>query len=281
MKRVTILSLICLFVFSCTTIQQNEEGVAIHRTERDSSKVYEAVKGRIFTVFDFNTDYVTVPMYQQKGRIRHIEMKTSDRSTFSIDSIEYTYTPIRGSGVTFIKSYRQFTGNDDFMDIIEKQTINLQVGIALSKIGANYSSDSVLTHTQTFKESITKELNRIFKDKQLFTFEDINFEVHEPAAIKAILEAKAKSFQEAEAAKAEATKAQSRQLVIEAEQKSRVAEAKADLEVATLQAQERRITTATYSKEYLDFLRITYWGEAKCPAQTVFLYGTQAVDLQK
>ena len=69
----------------CTTIQQNCEGVAIHRTEKDSSKVYEPVSGRMFTFFDWNTDYIEIPMYQQKGSLAHEEVKTSDRSTEKVD----------------------------------------------------------------------------------------------------------------------------------------------------------------------------------------------------
>ncbi len=253
---------------SCTTIPQNEEGVAIHRTERDSSKIYEAVSGRMFTMFDVNIDYITVPMYQQKGNLAHVEVKSSDRATFGVDSIGYAYQPERGHGVSIIKNYRQFTSSDNFLDIVEDQVFEMQLSSIMKQTALKYTADSLLSYTPNFIAEVTEKLNTEFK-KRGFNFQSIKFDLHEPAAIKNILEAKAKSLQEAEAAKAKATEAQSRQIVVEAEQKSRIAEATADLEVAKIEAQKSLVQNKTYTKEYLDYLKIYYWGEANCPPQTV------------
>lgn len=268
------------FAQSCTTIPQNCEGVAIHRTATDSSKVYEKVSGRMFTFFDWNTDYVEIPTYQQKGSLPHVEVKTSDRSTFSIDSISYTYQTERGRGVDIIKNYRQFASNEDFLDLVEDQIFEIEMSSLLKNIGIKYSADSILSHTPTFTQEVTSRLNEVFH-KRGFTFLNIKFDLHEPEAIKAILEAKSKSLQQAEAAKAEATKAQSRQIIVEAEAKSRIAEARADLEVAKIQVEKQKLEIATYTPQYLEYLRITAWGEAGCPPQTVFYNGSNRVDLSK
>jgi len=149
MKKLLGILTIC-FMIACTTIQQNEEGVAIHRTETDSSKVYSSVKGRMFTFFDWNTDYIHIPMYQQKGTISSQEVKTSDRTTFTLDSIIYTYQPNRGHGQQITKQFRQFANNAEFLDMVEDQVFEITLRALMRDLTLKFTSDSLLSHTNNY-----------------------------------------------------------------------------------------------------------------------------------
>jgi regulator of protease activity HflC (stomatin/prohibitin superfamily) len=171
MKKVLVVAILALGLFSCNRPESNYEGVLMTNYGRDGIKSFETVIGAQGFLW-FGSELYQVPMWEQTGDANRVDVITRDGSKFSVDPT-YTYNATRLKGPNIVLKYKNYnvTEPDQFFASIEANILNKRVTDAYREEARKYATaDSLMTNVTSYEDSVTARLKKEFSTK----FFDLN-----------------------------------------------------------------------------------------------------------
>lgn len=223
--------LVAFIATACNRVEPNFEGVLMENYGRDGIKSFSKVTGTQGFLGP-GTELYQVPAFEQKADCDVMKVVTNDGGAFEVDPT-YSYKLIQNEGkfVLFENKHLDHFGTD-FLDEVEKASLNPIVLNAYRDEARKFTSDSLLRHQAQYERNVEKSLTVKFKIKH-FELISLTGNCKPPQSlIKAIEETQLVSQKAAQA-------------------KQRLEAAKAELQVAQLEAEKAKIETVGLTREIL------------------------------
>lgn len=252
MKKVSLLMALASIIFlsSCEYVEPNYEGVLMQNYGKSGKSDFSVQSGKVWTASP-GTSLYQVPMFEQKGDAPSLKVYAKDGGEYTVDPT-YTYAPIRGKGVDIIFAYKHLYEDPNiFFDNIEGSILNTKVLNAYREEARNFTTDSLMNFVAKYEANVQSRLKTEFGDKY-FELQEITSNLIPPQSMKLAIEKR--NLQIQESLKVE-NERKTRQNVKETE----LMEAKADLEIARLQAAANRERSSGLTNQIINQQWIEKW----------------------
>lgn len=166
MKKLLVVAVLALGLFSCNRPESNYEGVLMTNYGRDGIKSFETVTGAQGLLW-FGSVLYQVPMWEQTGDANKVDVLTRDGSKFSVDPA-YTYSATRLKGPNIVLKYKNYdiSNPDEFYQSIEINILNKRVTDAYREEARKYATaDSLMTNVTSYEDNVTARLKKEFANK--------------------------------------------------------------------------------------------------------------------
>lgn len=171
MKKLLVVLVLAMSLFSCNRPESNYEGVLMTEYGRNGVKSFETVTGAQGILW-FGSELYQVPMWEQTGDAPLVKVLTRDASKFTVDPA-YTYNATRLQGPNIVYKYKNYDVSkpNEFFESIEKNILNKRVTDAYREEARKYATaDSLMNNVTSYEENVTLRLKKVFKEK----FFDLN-----------------------------------------------------------------------------------------------------------
>jgi regulator of protease activity HflC (stomatin/prohibitin superfamily) len=193
------LAFMALSLTSCTNwnrVEPNHEGVLMQNYGRSGKGDFKIVTGGQ-GILGPGTELYQVPMWEVGGNADSISVNTKDATYFTVDPT-YTYTATPGRGVDIIFAYKHYGSEDKegFFNNIEANILNRIVTDSYREAARNFSSDSLVSHMNTYERIVEDTLRARFA-RQCFTFKSVTSGLKPPKSMVDAINLKNNSKQRA------------------------------------------------------------------------------------
>ncbi|AGO47702.1 SPFH domain / band 7 family protein [Cellulophaga phage phi17:2_18] len=232
MKKFIGLLLIVSVFMSCNRPEPNYEGVLMTDYGRNGIESFKVVTGAQGPLGP-GSELYEVPMWEQKGDPRVVEISAKDAGVFTVDPA-YTYIPIRGKGPEIVLAYKNYNVNNpnSFFESVEENVINKRVTDAYREEARGYTTDSLMNNLTGYENAVQNRLKKEFNSKY-FELTTLTSGLKPPKSMADAIERRNRSIQEAN----------------EVENQLRTAEML--LQKATIDAETNRVSSLGLTKEIL------------------------------
>ena len=196
------LSLITLFVTSCTVVDSGEIGIMFHKwsTSQDN---YGGVEGTCSGWVFYNpmsTDIFTYPTFIQRKNYEPFTVNAKDASTFTMDpQLAYRIDPAKACGI--------FTKYRKPVEELESGYIRTCIYEAYRTCANRYTSDSLMSNRAQFEADVRSRLEKSLQNEG-FIVEEFTSAITPPKTLSDMIDAKNKAVQSALKAENEVKEAQ-------------------------------------------------------------------------
>jgi len=166
MKKSIILLALTLILMSCNRPESNYEGVLMTDYGRNGIESFKVVVGAQ-GILGPGTELYQVPMWEQTGDPKKVDILTKDGSKFTVDPT-YTYNATRLHGPNIVLQYKNYDVNnpDDFFNLIENNILNRRVTDAYREEGREYvTADALMNNVKSFEDKVEARLLSEFAKK--------------------------------------------------------------------------------------------------------------------
>lgn len=199
---ILLLSLMTLFVSSCTVVDSGEIGIMFHKwsTSQDN---YGGVEGTCSGWVFYNpmsTDIFTYPTFIQRKNYEPFTVNAKDASTFTMDpQLAYRIDPAKACDI--------FTKYRKPVEELESGYIRTCIYEAYRTCANRYTSDSLMSNRAQFEADVRSRLEKSLQNEG-FIVEEFTSAITPPKTLSDMIDAKNKAVQSALKAENEVKEAQ-------------------------------------------------------------------------
>lgn len=194
MKKLFVVFAIAMAVMSCNRPEPNYEGVLMTDYGRNGLSSFKTVTGAQ-GILGPGSELYQVPMFEQKADAEAVKVSAKDAGIFTVDP-SYTYNATRGSGPLIILNYKHLGTGEDFLDNVEKNTLDKLVTDTFREEARNYTTDSLMNNLGAFEKHVEESLIQKFKLRG-FTLNTLTSGLTPPQSMANAIEARNNAIQKA------------------------------------------------------------------------------------
>ena len=239
---------------ACERVDPDKEGILVKNWGQNYPDDYSVVTGKVNT-WSPGVFLIEIPMAEQRFDSPQFQVYSSDGGTFTVDP-EYSFSAIRGLGPQAVFKYMSYRNVSEFLSAIGENILEVRVRNRYKQIAGFYTTDSLMYNRVKFEKQVEDSLRLDFEEA-LFNLNAIASGLQPPASMQKAIDARNTAVQEA-------VQRENQLRAEEAQQKIAVSNARADVEVAKLQAEANRYRQSTLTNAILTEMAIQKW-DGKLP----------------
>ncbi len=163
MKKLLLIAVLSICLFSCNRPEPNYEGVLMTDYGRNGINSFKVVTGAQGILF-MGEELYQVPMFEQKADCDAVRVSAQDAGIFTVDP-SYTYQATRGKSPNIVLNYKHLGTGDEFLDNVEANTLDKLVTDSFREQARTYTTDSLMNHLGDFEKTVEAALVKKFSDK--------------------------------------------------------------------------------------------------------------------
>ena len=240
MKKVLLIIAIAFITLtSCNRPEPNFEGVLMTNYGRDGLASFTTVTGAQGPLF-FGSELYQVPMFEQKADCDAVRVSAKDAGIFTVDP-SYTYNATRGQAPSIILNYKHLGTGEEFLDNVEKSTLNKLVTDSFREEARLYTTDSLMNNLGSFEKNVETVLINKFSKKG-FTLNTLTSGLTPPKSMANAIENRNNAVQKANQVKNEL-------------ETSKMYLEKAKIDAETNRMKSSGLTKEVLTQQYIEMMR--------------------------
>jgi regulator of protease activity HflC (stomatin/prohibitin superfamily) len=238
MKKLLLLVVLTIGMFSCNRPEPNYEGVLMSDYGRNGIESFKVVTGAQ-GILGPGSELYQVPMFEQKSDVDAVRVSAKDAGIFTVDPT-YTYQVTRTKGPNIVLNYKHLGTGGGFLDNVEINVLNKLAIDAYREEARNYTTDSLMNNLASFEASVEERLHAKFLTK-FFTLNTLTSGLTPPKSMATAIEGRNNAIQQANKVKNEL-------------ETSRMLLEKARIDAETNKVQSTGLTREVLQQQYIDML---------------------------
>jgi len=240
MKKVLLIIAIAFITLtSCNRPEPNFEGVLMTNYGRDGLSSFTTVTGAQGPMW-FGSELYQVPMFEQKADCDAVRVSAKDAGIFTVDP-SYTYNATRGQAPSIVLNYKHLGTGDEFLDNVEKSTLNKLVTDSFREEARLYTTDSLMNNLGDFEKNVENVLINKFSKKG-FTLNTLTSGLTPPKSMANAIENRNNAVQKANQVKNEL-------------ETSKMYLEKAKIDAETNRMKSGGLTKEVLTQQYIEMMR--------------------------